>query len=116
MHWKAIRMWKLDRCADGESAVFKMVIWAGIIGRMTLEERLGGDEWVSHLDTQSGGGDDPDRGHSKKISVTGTKQVTGRMVGYRIRKAKGTDHAGCVVHGRIWSLLEVRWAAILGMM
>lgn len=38
------------------------------------------------------------------------------MVGYRIRKAKGTDHAGCLVHGRIWSLLEVRWATILGMM
>ena len=49
-----------------------MVIWADIIGRMTLEERLGGDEWVSHLDTRSGGGDDPDRGHSK-ISVTGMK-------------------------------------------
>lgn len=81
-----------------------------------MEQRLGGDEWVSYLDTRSGGGDDPDRGHSKKISVTGTKQVTERMAGYRIRKAKGTDHAGCVVHGRIWSLVEVRWATILGMM
>ena len=45
-----------------------------------------------------------------------TKQVTGRMVGDRVRKAAGTDHAGCVVHGRIWKLLEVRWATILGMM
>ena len=102
----------VDWCANGEIAV----IWAGIIGRMTLEQRLGGDEWVSHLDTQSEVGDDPDRGHGKKISVTETKQVTGRMVGDRVRKATGTDHAGCVVHGRIWNLLEVRWATILGMM
>ena len=29
----------VDWCANGEIAV----IWAGIIGRMTLEQRLGGD-------------------------------------------------------------------------
>lgn len=102
----------IDWCANAEI----VVIWAGITGRMTLEQRLGGDEWVSHLDTRSGVGDDPDRGHRKKISVMETKQVTGRMVGDRVRKAAGTDHAGCVVHGRIWNLLEVKWATILGMM
>lgn len=73
----------IDWCANAEI----VVIWAGITGRMTLEQRLGGDEWVSHLDTRSGVGDDPDRGHRKKISVMETKQVTGGMVGDGVRNA-----------------------------
>ena len=63
-----------------------------------------------------GRGDDPDRGNSKEVSVAGMKQVTGRMVGDNVRKAMRADHAGCVVHGRIWNLLGIRRAAILGMM
>lgn len=62
-----------------------------------------------------GCGDDPDRGNSKEDSVAGMKPVTGRMVGDNVRKAMRADHAGCVVHGRMWNLLGIRWAAILGM-
>lgn len=44
----------VDWGANGEIAVFSMVVWAGIIEKVTLEQRLGECEGLSHADIWSG--------------------------------------------------------------
>ena len=44
----------VDWSANGEIAVFNMVVWAGITEKVTLEQRLGEREGVGHADTWSG--------------------------------------------------------------